>query len=190
MGKLEKEAKARRRSGQIQEAVLAVIGVSGLLLASMAAPNAAGLLGKIVYNKYRFNNQSKNALTRLATKGYVTFNERNGKRFARITEKGRAALRLQTMKLTDASPQRWDKRWRVVIFDISEKKRPVRDALRRHMQLAGFMRLQDSAWIYPHDCEEVIALLKAELELGNAVIYMIVEKVENDARIKNFFGLK
>lgn len=190
MGDTEKQAKIRRRKGEIQNALLAAVGITGLLLVSMAAPNTLQLLGKFGGNKYRFANQTKNALTRLARKKYVTFVERDGKRFARITEEGRASLQLQTMKLSVARPKRWDKRWRVVLFDIPEKKRAVRNALRAHMRHIGFYRLQDSAWVYPYDCEDVITLLKTERGLGNAVIYMVVEHIENDQRIRDEFGLK
>ena len=190
MGVIEKEAKIRRRKGQIQQAVLATVGLAGIMLVSMAAPNTLQLLGKFKGNKYRFNNQAKTALSKLASREYVVFVTKNGRRYARITDKGRSALLLETMKLTGDARRRWDKRWRVVMFDISEKRRIVRDSLRKQMRHIGFMRLQDSVWIYPHDCEEVIALLKADLEIGHAVIYMIVEHLENDTRLRQHFGLK
>lgn len=57
------------------------------------------------------------------------------------------------------------------------------------MQNIGFYRLQDSVWLYPYDCEDFIALLKADLKIGNAILYMVVEKIENDAKIKTHFSL-
>lgn len=190
MGKTEKEAKMRRRKGEIQNALLGALEISGLLLVSMAAPNTLQLLGKFGGNKYRFANQAKNALTRLARKGQVKFVEKDGKRYAQITETGRANLQMHTMKMSVARPKRWDKRWRLVLFDIPEKRRSTRDALRKHMRHIGFYRLQDSAWIYPYECEEIIALLKTNFHLGNAVIYMVVESLENDRRLRDEFGLK
>lgn len=55
------------------------------------------------------------------------------------------------------------------------------------MQSFGFYRLQDSVWVYPYDCEDVIGLLKTNLGLGSAVLYMIVEKIENDRRLREHF---
>lgn len=86
-------------------------------------------------------------------------------------------------------PRRWDRRWRVVLFDISERRRSIRDQLRSFMQEYGFVRLQDSAWIYPYDCEELIALAKADFRLGSAVLYMIVEQLENDRALRTHFQL-
>ena len=190
MGIIEKEAKKIRRKGEIKNAVLAAVGLTGILLVSMAAPNTLQLLGKFAGNKYRFKNQTKNALSKLASKGYVTFVEKGGKRYARITETGRRALNLEQMKFSDGPRRRWDKRWRVVMFDISEKRRATRDSLRRTMREMGFFRLQDSVWMYPYDCEDVVALLKADLEIGNSVLYMVVEHIENDRHLRENFGLK
>ncbi len=190
MGVLEIEVRKRRRRGQIQHAVLATIGVAGVLLVAMAAPNALQLLGGFGRNKYRFTNQAKTALSRLASKRHVIFVEKNGARYARITEAGKRALILESHKFgLLAVPRRWDKRWRIIIFDIPEKRRTVRDKLRMFMQSCGFYRLQDSVWVYPHDCEDLIALLKADLKIGAAALYLIVEQVENDKHLRHHFNV-
>ncbi len=190
MGSVEKEARTRRRKGEIQQALLGAIALSGILLVSMAAPNTLQLLGKFGPTRRRFTDQTKTALSRLASRGLVTFVEKGGKRYARITEAGRRTLLREQMKFAGAVRRRWDKRWRVVMFDISEKRRTTRDSLRRTMREIGFVRLQDSAWIYPYDCEDVVALIKADLEIGKAVLYMVVEHIDNEADLKKEFGLK
>ena len=86
--------------------------------------------------------------------------------------------------------KRWDKHWRVIIFDIPERRRGTRDRLRIVMREAGFYRLQDSVWLYPHDCEDFVTLLKADLKIGAAVLYMVVEKIENDSKLKEHFLLR
>ncbi|MEK7156796.1 MAG: hypothetical protein AAB790_03230 [Patescibacteria group bacterium] len=189
MGKLEKEARSRRRWGQVQYALLAVVGISGLLLVTAAAPNALKLLKYLPKNKYRFGNQAKSGLSRLADKGYVKFVEAHGKKHAELTERGRRELLLLQQKFENSASKRrrWDKRWRIVSFDISEKVAGKRVSLRRTMQSFGFYRLQDSVWVYPYDCEDVIGLLKTNLGLGSAVLYMIVEKIENDRRLREHF---
>jgi len=49
--------------------------------------------------------------------------------------------------------------------------------------------IQDSAWVYPYDCEEFVALLKAHLRLGKDVVYAVVEEIGNDAPIRTHFKL-
>ncbi len=192
MGTLEEAVRKRRRLGYVQQATLAAIGIAGILLVGMAAPNTLQLLGKIPGNKYRFKNQSAHILTRLACEGYITFQEKEGKRYARITEAGRRALAVRGNILGQQiqRKKRWDKRWRVVIFDIPEYRRQTRNRLRAMMRSFGFYRLQDSVWIYPYDCEDVIALVKTELKTGASVLYVIVEKLENDQHLRQEFFLR
>lgn len=191
MGKLEKSARERRRWGQVKYGVLAAVGISGLLLVSMAAPNTLQLLKYVPKNKYRFRNQANSILSQLATEGKLRFVEMRGKKHAELTDKGRRELTMlrQKFETLGSKKRRWDKRWRVVIFDIPEKVRHARIRLRDTMQSFGFQRLQDSVWVYPYDCEDVIALLKTELGLGKAVVYMIVESIENDHHLREDFGL-
>jgi len=175
--------------GKVQQAMLATIALSGLIAVMMIAPNTLQLLGKIPKFKKQFKYRSNNILTRLAQGGYIIFEERHGKKYARITPSGSRALLLRGQQLSALliKPKRWDKRWRVVVFDIPEYRRNVRDSLRSMMRGFGFYRLQDSVWVYPHDCEDVIALLKAELKTGASVLYMIVERIENDQHLKEYF---
>jgi len=138
-----------------------------------------------------FYHQVNDTLMRLANKGFVVFIRENGRKLVRITPAGRRVLALEEQKTTLQlqKKKRWDKRWRVVIFDIPEYRRGTRDKLRLTMRTAGFYRLQDSVWIYPYDCEDFMALVKADLQIGNAVLYMVVEKIENDSKVKTHFML-
>ncbi|MDO8552964.1 MAG: hypothetical protein Q7S01_05615 [bacterium] len=192
MGNIEREARRKRVRGYVQKAVLATIAISGVLLVTMAAPNTLQLLKYVPgIRRYRFNQQAETALSRLAQKKWITFERHNGKRFARITEAGRHAFMAENRKnkLIPLIKRRWDKRWRVVIFDVPEKRRDVRDRLRSMMREFGFEHLQDSVWVYPYDCEDMVALLKAELKIGFSVLYMVVEQIENEKYLKERFDL-
>lgn len=76
-----------------------------------------------------------------------------------------------------------------MIFDIPERKRKIRDQIRTLFKLAGFYLLQDSVWVYPYDCEDILTLLKSELGVGKDVLYLIVDELENDKHLRNFFDL-
>jgi len=96
---------------------------------------------------------------------------------------------METEKTNIAKKRKWDKRWRIVIFDIPERRKSVRTRLRRFMNEYGFVRLQDSVWIYPYDCEDLIALAKANFRIGADVLYIIVEKLERDKYLREHFLL-
>ncbi len=191
MGVMEKEARNERRLKAFQQAMLIAVVLGGVMVVAATIPNAARLLKYFPgYKKgARFNYQAKSALGRLAAKGLVTFVEEDRKRFARITEKGELILQMETEKATMMKKRKWDRRWRVVIFDIPEQRKSMRASLRRFMNEYGFVRLQDSVWIYPYDCEDLIALAKANFRVGADVLYMIVERLEHDKHLREHFKL-
>ena len=192
MGKLEKEAKKERLWRYVQDAVLQTVAIAGVLALVAVAPAALQIIGQATHKRNRFNYQVKTSLSRLHEKGYITFSEEEGKKRVRITDRGRQALEWQQEKaaLNARKKKRWDKRWRMVIFDIPERRRHIRDRLRSIMQGAGFLCLQQSVWVFPYECEELVALLKADLRIGKDVLYVIVEKIEYDAPLKKHFGLR
>ena len=190
MGSVETGAKKKRVRRNMRNAMLITIGAVGLIAVSTIAPNMFQILGRsgaLARLKY----QTKGVLARLKMKGEIEFIERDGKRYARLTERGEASLALsrQKMSLADGKPRKWDRRYRLVIFDVPEKRKKIREHLRSQMREVGFLRIQDSAWIYPYDCEEFVALLKADLHIGKDVLYAVIEEIENDARIRKHFGL-
>ena len=193
MGIVEAEAKKKRIYTNVQQALLVTVALTGVALVATIAPAAPVALAKLPsFKRARLRYQYRTALGRLAALGYIVFEKRDGKSYARITESGRKVLSFEQekAKLKNAKKKRWNRRWRVIIFDVPEKRRQTRDRLRNIMERTGFVRLQDSVWVFPYDCEDFIALLKAELKIGSAVLYMVGEHIENDKHLRAHFGLK
>lgn len=193
MGKVENVAKKYRRQAFVQDAIMAAVGITGVLAVTMLAPNIFQILPHIMGKKrYKLAYHAKTAASRLAIKGHIRFITRAGKKYIELTEKGRSALAFEREKARVANVlgRKWDKRYRLVMFDIPEKRKGVRDRVRHLMRECGFLRLQDSVWVFPHDCEELVILAKAELRVGKDIVYAVVESIENDMWIRRHFGLK
>jgi len=190
MGKLELESGKRRRKQNIQNAVLATVAVAGLLAWTAIAPNTLRLLNYLPKEKYNFKYRALSAAGRLVAKGHAKWIERDGKKYLRLTNAGRKAFAFEQSKVTLRNQKRkWDKRWRMIVFDIPERRRRIRNRLRSVMSDIGFVRLQDSVWVYPYDCEDFTALLKAELKIGKDVLYAIVDTIEYDKVLREHFKL-
>ena len=190
MKPVEAGAKKKMRKRNLRNAALMAIGAAGIIAVAAVAPNMFQILGRtgaLARLKYR----SKGVLARLKQKGEIEFVERDGKKYAQLTDRGEKALDLnrEKLKIIDNKPKKWDRRYRLVMFDIPEKHKKVREHLRFEMQEIGFLRIQDSAWVYPYDCEEFIALLKADLHIGKDVLYTVVEEIGNGKWIRKHFGL-
>ena len=191
MESVEAGAKKKRQRRNLRNAALMAIGVAGIMTVAAVAPNMFQMLGRtgaLARLKYR----SKGILARLKQRGEIEFVEHNGKKYIRLTDKGERVLDIERRRLDLLvnKPKKWDGRYRLVMFDIPEKRKKIREHLRFEMQEIGFLRIQDSVWIYPYDCEEFIALLKADLHIGKDILYAVIEEIENDMRIRKHFNLQ
>jgi len=193
MGILEKEVKTKIKRQNIQKLILNTVFAAGILSVAFIAPNVLSVIKQFEGSFKRKKNLKysiNDSFARLQEKGLIEICEINGKKVARITKKGESQLDfLDRHKFKLKIPKKWDGRWRVVIFDIKEKRSKTRFLLRKTLSQIGFIRLQNSVWIYPYDCEDLISLLKADFKIGKDVLYMIVEKLENDWHLRKTFNL-
>lgn len=188
MGKLEQESLRRSKKGEVEKVILKTIAAVGVLSVAVLAPNALKMLGlKKVSEWGRKKEGIKAARKRLVDKGLLAYKNN----YLELTKKGEAKLRqLELHDFKYKKSQKWDGKWRILIFDIPEDNRQLRDKIRTTLQLIGFTKLQQSVWVYPFDCEDLITLLKADFRVGRDLLYLIVDSIENDGWLKNHFNLK
>ncbi len=86
--------------------------------------------------------------------------------------------------------ENWDKKWRIVIFDIPEKLRKGRDAIRDKLKKLGFYELQKSAFVIPYDCKDEIEFLVEFFDLKKYVRFGTLDSIDNEIHLKKIFGLK
>ena len=99
------------------------------------------------------------------------------------------ALKYNPEKIKISIPAKWDGKWRVVIFDIPEKKKKARDALRWELKKIGFIELQKSAWIFPYECENAIDFIVELFDVRNYVRILEVASMNHDADLLLDFDL-
>lgn len=177
--------------GEIGKIILVAVAIAGIITLAAAFPNAPQMLKLFGFGRRRKSPYYINTVVRrLESRGLISFQKNNGKIFIRLTQRGRDALvRHELRDVAIRKKKRWDNKWRVVIFDIKEIKRSSRDALRRELISFGFVKLQNSVWVSPHECEDVVAMLKGQLHVGKDILYMTVEKIENDRWLRQTFNL-
>lgn len=113
----------------------------------------------------------RQSIRRLQKHGFV---EKTGNNYS-LTQKGKL-LANYILKIKKVSAQKWDGKYRVVIFDIPEEKSAVRDWLRRELFLLKYKKLQKSVFIGKHPLtEDLIKNIKRN-KIGNFVNYLLVEK--------------
>ncbi|MDO8676444.1 MAG: hypothetical protein Q7K16_02215 [Candidatus Azambacteria bacterium] len=131
------------------------------------------------------------SFSRLKKRGFIKFSNKD--QFI-LTEKGKGVLvkfDIDAIKLGDFNPNSWDNVWRVLIFDIPELTRAVRNLFRDKIQEMGFYTLQKSVYVVPVACEDEIIELAYLLRIRNGVDIIHASKLgRKELAVRKFFGIK
>jgi DNA-binding MarR family transcriptional regulator len=184
----------RGRYLPIRNLILRTLVVTGGVSVALVAPKTLTLLKKLDRGAANRKNLYRNitqAITRLEHAGLVQTSGQYAKRKVILTEKGRAMIeKVHAHEYHIPEPAFWDGKWRVVMFDIREKRRRARSQLRSLLMSAGFLRLQDSVWVYPHPCDEFIGLVRTHLKSGTGeMLSFVAEALESDKKLREHFRL-
>ena len=162
--------------------ILAAAGTIGLIF---AFPGAAIALGSLT------GWRSKKVFYQLEKQKYVTIKENPDNTITvKITKNGMVkALTYELNNMKMILPKKWDHKWRLVIFDIPDKYKKIRDIFRNRLIQLGLYQLQESVYVYPYPCFDEIEFLKELYGVPFTIKYLLVEKIEDDALLRSRFEL-
>gem|GEM_PF-364780 len=112
----------------------------------------------------------------LKRKGYIHIEQLSGKRGILLTKKGNERV-LRIQQKLGLQPKRKDGKWQMIIFDIPEKKKKLRDILRSTLRALGYEYLQDSVWVCPYDVEKETEKFLQENSLDEYVRIFLIEEI-------------
>jgi hypothetical protein len=90
-------------------------------------------------------------------------------------------------KMTSAA--KWDGKWRIVLFDVPEQKRPIRDYLRNVLKRHGFVEFQRSMWVWPHKLPSFIAKLLSDPQIRKYTRAITTYDIDYDDDLRRQFKL-
>jgi len=133
----------------------------------------------------------RRAIRRLYESEMIAMEEHaNGYTTVVLTKEGRkAAKRLyyNPDTMTISISQRWDQKWRFVVFDIPHHLKAVREAFRLHIRRLGLYPLQKSVYVYPHSCSDEIDFLVEFYGVRRYVRQITAEQVDNSLHLERVF---
>ena len=106
-----------------------------------------------------------------------------------LTDKGKLKALTYYFEKIKIEGGKWDGKWRIVIFDIPEKKRGGRDALRDKIKEIGFYELQKSVFVFPYECKDEIDFIIEFFGLREYVRFGILDSIDNELHLKKIFKL-
>ena len=194
------EDESQKRTAKTRE-VLAVVG-KGLLIAGLLfAPKYSRYLSAndannptwTEFNKYsKYYNLPllKKTLKRLQNQKMIVVKETAEEQVVELTEKGRIkVLRYAIGEFDVKKQEKWDGKWRIIMYDVSDKKKSSRDILRNTLQKLGFLKLQESVYLFPFPCGDEIEFLRTYYRLNSDVTMLVTSRIEHDEAYRQYFGV-
>ena len=178
--------------------ILLYLATAGIIAVAATSPYFLVNLAKRYLEEQHLSPEKKRArnvaqaLASAKRSRLVILKEKDGKFIVELSERGRRKVReLDFQDLKIPTPPTWDKKWRLVIFDIPETKkgRLARQALTEKLHLLGFVLLQKSVWAHPYPCENEVRLVAENFGVLRFVHIIVAESISDDARLHSRFSL-
>lgn len=170
--------------------ILLLLAAGSILGLSVLFPTFPMILAPFLpWNKYN-RGRFKQTINRLKTQKLVEIIEENGEQIVKITEDGKIkALKYKMEEMNIKEPKRWDKCWRMIVFDVPEDSRKLRDLFRERLKILNFYPLQKSVWVHPYPCFDEIEFLRQIYGVGVNVYYVVAKKIEDEEKLLSYFNL-
>ncbi len=179
-----------------KEIVLRLAVAGCFIIAATTSPFFMSALIRAYFSKKSRENAWRAAerLRELSKKKIVSVKELpNGEIRVNLTHKGEVLVRQYKLEeLQIVQPKKWDKNWRVIIYDIPHSHKNARDAFRMKIKDLGLYQLQKSVWVSPYDCFAEIEFLCGvfDLDLNKHVLYFKTPEIPSESKIIRHFCLR
>lgn len=181
-----------RGPGEVQRKILLLL-MGGLALGLSHSPKTSFQIIKAIGKEWKeIDKQSLRRAIKSLYESKLIAEKQNpdGTITIVLTDQGKQkALTYDLENMKIQKPKQWDKKWRIVLFDIPDKIKKVREALRNHLKNLGFYEFQESVFVHPYDCKDEIDYLIEFYDIRRFVRFIIAESLDNELHLKKHFVL-
>ena len=175
--------------------LLMAIAIGGIAFVGALAPALFSIAEGAGLRKKYSKKQLQNTFGLLKQRKLVEIiQEKNGKTKVILTNTGEKRVKefcFEELRIQKA--RKWDKKWRVLVYDIPTKPKVynnAREALRAKIKEIGFVQLQKSVWVCPYECEDEILFLSESYRVTKFIEIFTVDKMLHSERLKRKFKLQ
>lgn len=176
------------------DGILKFLSIGGVLTAGVLAPNSIAIFGKPLdkllnkFDKRQRERELRRVLHYMKQRGLVSYKPRDYENGIILTDAGRKRIEKSTYaNLSIPAPKKWDKKWRIVFFDIPEAQSSKRKALTQKLRLIGYRQLQLSIWIHPFPSRAEIEAIAERNNIRRYLTYVEVESIDGEASLLKLF---
>lgn len=135
---------------------------------------------------------ARSTLSRMSKQGWLKARRKGRSSLYTLTTKGQHLLQEGAQRIFEPRRQDWDRQWRVVVYSLPEKKRDLREALRRRLSWLGFGPLGPGTWVSPHDRQLELETLQDDLRVRRYVQCFVgqwLSNLSNDDLVERCWNL-
>ncbi len=171
--------------------ILALASMPALVFFAAATGNAVQVFGKFKTSRRFTQEQIRDSVKYLKQQKLIEYvADKRDRTIVKITKKGKSKLREFDIELIKIKkPKKWDRKWRLVIYDLPLRFKKAREELRWKLKQLSFFQFQKSAWVFPYPCEDEIIYITDFYGIRNYIDILIAESVLNDGKLKKHFSL-
>ena len=183
------------RRGELGKEILLIIAAGMAIPATLLMPNIPIALKPLLRALakqcgLRKSEHFARSITYLKRRRLVSIAAKDGQQILTLSENGKKrVLQFDLDRLQIKRPRKWDGYWRLVLFDIPEKYKLGREALRSKLKQLGFYQLQKSCFIHPFDCKSEITFISEIFEVAPYVNFILVNDLEGASQLVKHFNL-
>ena len=180
------------QTSAIIDTILKIAVTGGVLGSAVIAPGTIKITHKPALkfldklDERTKEREVRRVLLYMRRRGYLVGDYEHG---LKITKTGRKRLEQNSFeKIKITKPEKWDNKWRLVIFDIPEDRRQSRVYLTHKLKSLGFQHLQQSVWIHPFPCKQEVTTVCIKYNVSKYVTYLETEYIDHDHLLKERFA--
>ncbi len=183
--------KAQEAGGAATRYLMTLLLVGGVITVVALAPNIFGAMGHIARRKGFFGRKGFfDAKNYLRKRKYITVRKHDDAYEIKLTREGADIVLQKSLNDMRIQPTgAWDGIWHLVMFDIPNKHKWARDALRGRLQAMGLYRMQESVFVSPYPCKEEVLFLTDLLSVHQYVRLVATKEIFGDTDLCDYFAL-
>lgn len=182
-----------RGLGTVQQKILLLL-MGGLVLGLSRSPSHSFRILKTMGREWRdINRQALWRAIRALYRSQLVATKKNHDGSLTLVLSAAGKRRVLTFTIDEMripKPEAWDRKWRVIIFDIPERQKKIRDAFRQHLKRLEFYELQKSVFVHPYPCSDEVEFLIELHQVRPYVRQLEVGRIDNELHLMQKFHLQ
>jgi len=182
----------QERVGRLAKKVLLILAAGFSLSLTHRPDRYFRIIRSAAKEWQKINSKNLNETVRRLYKSQMIDYEENKDGTVSLVLAKEGKIRVLRYKLDEIAlkkPANWDGFWRMVIFDIPEHKKQVRDVFSKKLKQLGFVAIQKSVFVYPHDCQNELDFVVEIFGLRPYVRFALVKELDIAVDLRRKFGL-